>query len=95
MYGNLKKMYRKTHPAMWNMAIAYLLDYGFSQVKEITDEQINTLEGNGLMTADFEQGIVKTAKAIAEECGNNVTEIIQFCMVEECFDTEWYKEEEG
>jgi hypothetical protein len=93
MYANLKEIYRKTQGAMWSMSVAYLLDKGFTYVQQITDEQIETLNGNTLMTADFEQDIVRTARDIANECGNDVIEIIQFCMIEECFDTEWYKEE--
>lgn len=90
MYANLKKIYKETHPAMFNMAIAYLLDVGFSDVKEIKDEEIETLEDSSLLSADFKKGIVRTARAIALECGNDVVEIIQFCQVENVFSTEWY-----
>lgn len=90
MYANLKEIYRKTNLAMWNMSVAYLLDYGVSRVVKITDEEIESLEENGLMTQDFVQDLVRTAREIARECENNVVEIIQFCMVEECFDTKWY-----
>lgn len=95
MYANLKKIYRETQGAIWSMSVAYLLDKGFTYVQQITDKQIETLKGNPLMTAEFEQAIVRTARDIANECGNDVIEIIQFCMIEECFDTEWYSEEGG
>jgi hypothetical protein len=35
---------------MGNAVISYIMDKGMSNVKEITDEQIKKLEGNGLMT---------------------------------------------
>ena len=41
-----------------NAVVSYIMDKGMSNVKEITDEQIEKLEGNGLMTQDFVQSLV-------------------------------------
>ena len=90
MYANMKKIYENTNPVMYNMAVAYLLDKGFSMVLKITDEQIEELEGNSMMTEDFVKGIVKTAREIAIECDNNVVELIQFCQKKRVFDTKYY-----
>lgn len=91
MYANMTKIYENTHPAMYNMAVAYLLDKGFSEVQTITDEDIESLKENGMMTEDFVKGIVRTARDIAVECGNNVVELIQFCQKKRVFDTKFYK----
>ena len=91
MYANLKKMYDNTHPVMWSMAIAHLLNIGFNTAVTITDEQIETLEENGMMTKEFVQGIVRLARDIAVECGNNVVELIQFCEITKPFDIKFYK----
>ena len=40
---------------MGNAVISYIMDEGIENVKEITDDQIEELEGNGLMTQDFVQ----------------------------------------
>lgn len=44
----------------------YLLDKGMEGLKEITEEEITALEGNGLMTANFVQALVRTAVKICK-----------------------------
>lgn len=61
---------------MENAVISYIMDKGMSNVKEITDEQIEKLEGNGLMTQDFVQSLVRCARRICQEC--EWTELIEF-----------------
>lgn len=53
---------------MGNAVISYIMDKGMSNVKKITDEQIKKLEGNGLMTQDFVQSLVRCARRICNEC---------------------------
>ena len=50
---------------MENAVISYIMDKGMSNVKEITDEQIEKLEGNGLMTQDFVQSLVRCESGYA------------------------------
>lgn len=61
---------------MGNAVISYIMDKGMSNVKEITDEQIKKLEGNGLMTQDFVQSLVRCARRICIEC--EWIELIEF-----------------
>lgn len=61
---------------MGNAVISYIMDKGMSNVKKITDEQIKKLEGNGLMTQDFIQSLVRCARRICQEC--EWTELIEF-----------------
>lgn len=61
---------------MGNAVISYIMDKGMSNVKEITDEQIKKLEGNGLMTQGFIQSLVRCARRICIECEWN--ELIEF-----------------
>lgn len=91
MYANMKKLYDRTPTVMWNMAVAHLLDIGFREAIQITDEDIEQLEENGMMTQQFVQDLVRTTRDIAKECGNNVVEVIQFCTIEKCFDMKYYK----
>ena len=93
MYANLKAIYRRDM-GVFPMAVANLLDIGFRRAQKITDEEIERLEENGLMTKEFVQALVRTTRDIALECENNVVEIIQFCMAEEVFSIDYYKEEE-
>ncbi len=92
MYKDLKKIYDGTRMDIFVMAVGHLLDLGFRTAKEITDEQIAKLPGNGLMTEDFVQNLVRTTREIAQACDSNV-ELIQFCMVENIFDTEFFAPE--
>lgn len=91
MYANMTKIYESTCTPVYAMAVAYLLDKGFSFVQKITDEDIENLEENGIMTKEFVQDLVKVARDIANECGNDVTKLIQFCQKKRVFDTKFYK----
>lgn len=53
---------------MTNAVIGYIIDKGWENVKEITDEQIAKIEGQALMTAEFAQALVKTAREICQSC---------------------------
>lgn len=61
---------------MGNAVISYIMGKGIENIKEITDEQISKLEGNGLMTQDFVQSLVSCAKRICNEC--EWIELIEF-----------------
>lgn len=50
------------------MVVSYILDKGFEQLKEITEEEILEIPGNGLMTAGFCQALVRCAVKICKEC---------------------------
>lgn len=50
------------------MVLSYLFDKGIEFCKSITKEDIDELEGNGLMTQEFVQDMVKTAAIIANDC---------------------------
>ena len=59
-----------------NMVFTYLMGKGIDNIKEITDEQIEKMEGNGLMTQRFVQSLVRCARRICNEC--EWIEIIEF-----------------
>ena len=61
---------------MGNAVISYIMDKGIENVKEITDEEIKKIEGNGLMTAEFLQSLVRCARQICIEC--EWIELIEF-----------------
>ena len=61
---------------MGNAVISYIMGKGIENIKEITDEQISKLEGNGLMIQDFIQSLVRCAKRICNEC--EWIELIEF-----------------
>lgn len=88
-YEKMYKIYRK-NPSIFPMATGYLTDKGFEFVKQITDEDIEELEGNGLMTEEFVKDLVQTAREIVEASDNSSVEIIQFCAAEKIFDTQYY-----
>lgn len=48
------------------MIIYYMLDKGIENLKSITEDDIKTVRGNGLMTEEFCQSIVRTAVRIAK-----------------------------
>ena len=53
---------------MTNAVIAYIVDKGWDNVKDITDEQISEIKDQGIMGADFSQALVRTAREICQTC---------------------------
>ena len=53
---------------MTNAVIGYIVDKGWDYVKDITDEQISKIEDQALMTKEFSQALVKTAREICKTC---------------------------
>lgn len=90
-YKQIKEIYDRERLDVFVMAVAYLLDIGMTAAQKITDEQIEAVEGNGLMTAGFNQHLVRIARDIAVICGDDVVAIIQFCHKEKVFDIKYFK----
>jgi hypothetical protein len=88
-YEKIKEIYDGTRLDIFVMATSHLLDIGWRTAEKITDKQIDNLEGNGLMTKEFCQELVRIARNIAKAC--NAVEFIQFCQVEKLFDTKGFK----
>lgn len=89
MYAELKKIYDKTRIDFFVMALSYIADKGIATVKEITDEQIEKIEGNGLMTQEFCQDLVRNAREICRSI-DNPAELFQFCQAEDVYDVTFY-----
>jgi len=70
------------------MIISYIIDKGQATISQIEDEDIDTLEGNGLMTADFVKGLVRAARAVVRECDQN--DIVRLIKAEWCCAGEIY-----
>lgn len=84
-YAEVKKIYNANRLDIFVMAISYLMDIGFRNAKEITDEDIEEAEGNGLMTKGFVEELMKIARDIANVC--EPSELIQLCQMVEPFAT--------
>ena len=70
------------------MIISYILDKGQSMISEITDEQIENLEGNGLMTKEFVQSLVRASREVVRNCRQD--DIIRLIKAEWCCAGEVY-----
>lgn len=62
------------------MVLTYLIDKGFTFCQNITDEDIAELDGNGLMTKDFVQCLVRCARELAKNV--RITDIMQYIRCE-------------
>jgi hypothetical protein len=94
MYKEMKKIYDDSgNISLFSMAVAYLIDKGSDNVSKITEDQILTLKGNGLMMAEFEQDLVRTAVKLANVIKNNPVALVKFCEVEDVFDIEVFTKE--
>ena len=88
-YEKIKEIYDRTRLDIFIMAATHLMHIGWDVAGKITDKQIDKVEGNGLMTKEFCQELVRIARDIAKAC--NAVEFIQFCQVEKLFDTKGFK----
>lgn len=70
------------------MVLSYILDKGVSRIKCITDEEIDELEENGLMTKDFIQILVRTARKVCMQCDQS--DIVRLFKAEWCCGGEVY-----
>lgn len=70
------------------MIISYILDKGESNIVKITDEQIENLNGNGLMTEDFVKALVRAAREVVRNCKQD--DIIRLIKAEWCCAGEVY-----
>ena len=51
-----------------NAVFSYIMDKGIERIKRITDEDIASIEGNGLFAVGFSQSLVRCARRICTEC---------------------------
>lgn len=65
-----------------NVIVSYIMDKGMEFIKQITDEDINSIKENGIMSQNFLQSLVKCAKRICIEC--EWIEIIEFIRLHMC-----------
>ena len=71
------------------MAINHYLDIGHRNALKITEKEIKAVKGNDIMSKDFCEWLLETAKKIADSV-NSAIEVVQFCEAEDIFDTRYY-----
>ena len=59
--------------------VQYILDRGFDNLKEVTEEDILEVKGNGYMTDRFSQALVRAAVRICKEC-NEIDDFLPFIV---------------
>jgi len=65
----VRNIIRKEFDSRMEMAVVtYILDKGWENVKEITEEEILEVKGSAFMTDDFCQCLVRAAVRICKEC---------------------------
>lgn len=65
----VRNIIRKEFDSRMEMAVVtYILDKGWENIKEITEEEILEVKGNAMMTDEFCQALIRTAVRICKEC---------------------------
>lgn len=85
----IKEIYKSTRLDLFCMAASHLLDIGWRTAQQITDEDLEEIEGNGLMTADYVRALCRTARDISKAC--TPVKFIQFCQLEQLYDISEYE----
>lgn len=93
MYAKLKEIYDKTRLDIFSMAATYICDIGYRNAINITDKEIDEMEGNGLMTKEFVQMLVKLSRDICNVI-ESPTELIQFCDAVGIYETTYFTDGE-
>jgi len=70
------------------MVISYILDKGQMVISDITDEDIEELEGNAMMTEDFVKNLVRASREVVKQCDQD--DIIRLIKSEWCCTGEVY-----
>ena len=65
----VRDIIRKEFDSRMEMAVvSHILGTGWDKLELVTEESINNVEGNGLMTKEFCQALVRTSVRICKEC---------------------------
>ena len=65
----VREIIRDEFDERMSMAVVlYILDHGFEEIKDYTEEDILKVTGNGLMTDVFAQALIRSAVRICKEC---------------------------
>jgi hypothetical protein len=70
------------------MILSYILEKGQDMISQITDDDIEKNEGNALMTKEFVQTLVKTAREVVKNCDQS--DIVRLFKAEWCCSGEHY-----
>lgn len=79
-YRELEDLYYK-NGMRFIMAVSHMLSIGVNVSSDITDEDLAELEGNGLMTQDYVQDLVRLTRDIAKIVHDDPVKIIQYCQM--------------
>lgn len=88
-YAKLKKIKDSMRIDRLSMALTYICDVGYRHVISMTEDDIQFMQGNGLMTKEYVQAICHTAKDICDIV-ENPTEIFQFCDAIGIYETDYF-----
>ena len=76
----VRNIIRKEFDSRMEMAVVtYILDNGWENLKEVTEEEILEVKGNAFMTDEFCQALVRAAVRICKEC-NQIDDFLPFIV---------------
>ena len=84
MNTKLMEIYNNTRLDFFIMAVNHLFDIGLRMSRKITDEDIENQQGNGLMTKEFCQELLKTTRDIANAI-DGPYELLSFMSQEDIY----------
>lgn len=77
---NVKRIIEKEFDSRVSMmVVSYIMDKGFENLKEVTEEEILEIKGNAMMTDRFIQSLVRAAVRIVKEC-NSIDEFLPYIV---------------
>ena len=80
MYEKLRAIELAFSPEIFGLAIAVLLDEGIKTISNLTDNEIENLEGGSLISDNLWQTIIKVARSIAIVIKEDPTVLVSYCQ---------------
>ena len=78
-YELLDKLYKENEGISWNMAILWLMENGYNDMAEMTDEDIQKAECPQMFADDFFRDILKLTRQLAKE--TSPYDLLMYAMV--------------
>lgn len=78
-YELINKLYNENEGVTWNMAVLWLMENGYNDMAEMTDEDIMKAECPNMFADDFFRNILKLTRQLAKE--TSPYDLLMYTMV--------------
>lgn len=78
-FDAINEIYKENEGVSFNMAVLWLMDNGYNNMKNMTDKDIIESPKPNMFAEDFYRNILRTARKLAKE--TSPYDLLKYCMV--------------